>query len=235
MDAVSTFIAQKLEIMLDDSGVPSFPAIALGFFNIFTICIRTARTTQGFQQLSTACAGYFCQTFYRLTATYPTSSILEYFHLRYHHALLLKDNSTDLPSCHPMIMISALIGGKWSASPIWRDDNRSSDRERLRFARDIAELAQAEYRRKQEVSIWIVDFAFDSLFLDPLPSASIIANCLKVLAIDLHWVISGDATSYERYICLILISAHLLTGISVPVEAVLEFIIRNLETMFKAN
>ena len=51
----------------------------------------------------------------------------------------------------------------------------------------------------------------------------------------MHWVISGDATPYERYICLILISARLLTGISVPAEAVSEFIIRNLETMFKAN
>ena len=211
MGAVSTLIAQQLEIVGDDGGRALDSTLAVEYFNIFAICIRTARTTQGFERLAIASAGYFCRAFYRLTATEPTSSVLEDFRQRYHDALPLKINSMDLLSCPSMVMIGALIRRDWGPRPIWCDGDRPSDREHIQFAQDIAELARAEYRRKQEVSIWIVDFVFDSLFLDPLPSASIIANCLKVVAIDLHWVISGDATSYERYIFSILVDIYPLT------------------------
>lgn len=196
MEAISTLIARKLERTLSDDDLALDSTLAVDCFNIFTICIRKVRIEQGFKQLATVCAGCFCRTFYRLTATDPTSSILEDFLQRYNKALRI--NSTELLSYHPMIMIGALTGRNWSARPTWHGDYKPSDHEHVRFARDVAELAQAEYRREREVPEWIIDFVFDSLSLDPLPPASVIADSLKVVAICFGWDISDVAASDER-------------------------------------
>ena len=202
MEAVSTLIARQLELTLENSDLALHCTLAVDCFNIFTICIRTVETAQGFKQLATACAGYFCRTFYRLAATDPTSGILEDFRQRYRRALSFESHSAEFPSRHSMIMIDALIRGNWNPRPIWRNDDRPSDREHIRFARDIAWLAQVECRRGREVPEWIVDFAFDSLYLDPLPPASVITDCLRVVAIELDWDVPYAVTSDMRYICL---------------------------------
>lgn len=212
MEAISTLIIRELETIVDDSDrVLDFTRV-IDCFNIFTICIRKARTTQAFEQLATACAGCFCHTFYHLKATDPTSSILEDLHQCYYNALPLEIDSTGLPRCHPMIMVGALIGRKWSARPIWRDNYRPSGRQHVQFARDITELAQAEYRQGHEVPEWIVDFAFDSLSLDPLPSASIIANCFKIVAISMGCGVPNATTLNEKYIYFCPIHTYLLTA-----------------------
>ena len=235
MEAVSTLIAQQLETMVDDSGLAPDSTLAIDCFNISTICVRTTKPTKWFERLAKACTGFYCHTFYRLAATDPTSRDLETIH---RHSLMDSSRRIDftgLPSRHSTTVIRALITGGWSPGHIWRSDDRPSDRDHIMFARDMAEFAQAVYQRGREVPKWIPDFALNSLFLDPLPTATIIADCLKVIAIDFGWDISDIATSDERCLCLSFIIAHLLTRLSVQVEVISNFIIQNLETAVKAN
>lgn len=129
----------------------------------------------------------------------PTSSVLEYIRQRYRRVFSDGVDFTGVPSRHTITMIDALIGRHWSYH-IWRDDDKPSDHEHVAFARHIAELAQAEYQREQEVPKWILAFVFNSLSLDSLPQTSIVADCLKVVAIDLGCDVSNVVTSDERCI-----------------------------------
>ena len=69
-------------------------------------------------------------------------------------------------------------------------------------ARGIAEGARAEYQQAghRKVSRWILHFALHSLSLDPLPPASVVADCLSIIAIDLDCEVTdtGFMTSDER-------------------------------------
>lgn len=223
MEAVSTFITQELETMAEDNnqalgptlGLTLDPTLVVTRFYIFAVCIRFGNQrvaiSQGLEELVTASAGRFYRTLHRLTVAAPTSSVLEVIRQCYHKAFPDGIDFTGLPSRHTMSMSDALIRRDWSRNPIWRDDDRPSDHEHIPFARDIAELAEVEYRPERGVPGWILAFAFDSLSLDPLPPASIVTDCLKVIAIDLGCKVSDIANSDERYICLSPISVHLLT------------------------
>ena len=188
---------------------------AVNHFYIFAVCVslsdRGRAITQGFQQLAIASAERFYRTLHRLTVMDQTSSVLEDIRRRYHKALPHGINFADLPSWHTTTMIDALIRRAWSTRPIWCGHDRPSDYEHIRFAQDIAELSRAEYRRERELPKWILDFAFDSLSLDPLPSASIVANCFEITAINLGCGVSDTTTSEGRYISFGPIHIRLLT------------------------
>lgn len=85
---------------------------------------------------------------------------------------------------------------------MWCNDNRPSDHEYILFAQGIAMLAQEEYQWKLHVSNWILNFTSNSLSLNPLPPASVVVDCLKIIAIHLGCDISDIATLDNRYICL---------------------------------
>ena len=171
------------------------PTLDLGLilnrFYIFAVCVicksRAVAITQEFKQLITASAMHFYPTLHRLTVMDPTSANLEDIRKCYNKTIPGWVDFTNLPSCHTTIMVNALLRRDWGCRPVWCSDDRPSNREHTRFARDISELALAEYQRKQEVPKWIVDFAFNSLSLDPLPSASIVANCFEIIAIHLGY------------------------------------------------
>ena len=191
------------------------PALVVVCFNIFVggISVNDGRVAikEGLEQLAAVSAGCFCRTFYRLTATDPTSNILEDMRRRYRRVFPDGIDFTGLPSRPSMIMIDALIRRDWGRHPIWRDGERPSDPEHIAFAQDIAEIAQAEFRREREVSEWILTFAFDSLSLAPLPPISIVADCFKIVAIDLGCDVSDVVTSDEKYVCFSPIGTYFLT------------------------
>ena len=229
---LSTLIAQRLGTKIEDSD----EALIINLFHIFTICIgdgiESIAIVQGLEQLATASAGWIYRTLYRLMVTNPTSSVLEYIHRRYHKVAPYWNDFTGLPSRYTMIMIHTLIKGDWSPPCIWRSDDRPPDGEHICFAQDVAELAWAEYQWEHKVPGWIWSFVFDSLSLDPLPSTSIVADCLKVIAMGLG---CKTAAFDEMYVCLSVISTLFLTRISVRPEVVLDLISRKLETMAGHN
>ena len=185
VNEISALITEKLETRIDDNG----RALVTVQFNILTVChtvnSRRVAITQGLEQLATMSVGCAYSTLYHLTITNPTSTVLEDVHRRYRTAFPFKIDFAGLPSHHKMAMIHALINGEWDPRPIWSNKDRPPDGEHIRFAQDIARLARAEYIRQQEVPRWILNFTFNSLSLVPPPSAFIVADCLKVIAIDL--------------------------------------------------
>lgn len=185
-------------------------------FNIFMGCtsVRNQRVTipRGLEQLATVSARCFCRGFHFLTVRDPTSSVLVDIRRRYRETFPDKVDFTGLISHHTMIVTHASITGYWSPHHIWRDPGRPSDHEYTLLACNIAEAAQAEYQRERRVPDWILRFAFDSLSLDPLPPVSVIADCLRTIAVDLGCGVSNVATLGKRYISLNLISMRLLTN-----------------------
>ena len=217
----STLTTQELGTMVEDDdqtiGATLDLALALNRFYIFAVRVsvsfsnRRMAITQEFEQLTTTSAGRFYHTLHRLIATDPTSSILEDIRLRYEGDFPRDIDFTVFPYHHTMTMINALIRRDWGSRSTWHDDDRPSGREHIRFARNMAELTQAEYRREQEVPKWILDFAFDSLSLDPLPPTPVVTECLKIIAINLGCNVSETGTLDERYIFSILVDIYPLT------------------------
>ena len=236
VEDLSTLITRELETTVEDGD----HALVINRFNLFDVCIRVSNRrvaiTQGLEQLAAATIGCIYRSFYRLTVTSPTSSALEAMHRCYRRAVpYWIDFTGDAPPRYTMVMIHALVKGDWNPRPIWHDGDRPSDHEHIRFARDIVELAQVEYRRQRRVPGWILGFTFDSLSLDPLPSATVLADCLKIIAIGLGCDISDVAASDERCVCLSLICIHRLTRVSAQAEVALNLITRELTAMVKTN
>ncbi|KAF9789706.1 hypothetical protein BJ322DRAFT_1018299 [Thelephora terrestris] len=194
-------------------------------------CVSNQRVAvkEGLEQLATESAGCLYHIFCHLTITNPTSSILGHMRPRYSRFFPGAVDWTALPYCHTMVMIHALVRREWGPLHIWSNDNRPSDHEHITFARNIAELAQADYQREQKVPGWILGFAFDSLSLDPLPPPSVVADCLKAIAVELCCEILDVVTSDT--------SIHLLTRISpqMQTELISSLITLKLETMVEAD
>ena len=231
-----THITQQLNTMIadgdDQTPVDCFIVSAVWI----SVSNRREEITQGLEQVVTACAERFYHTLHHLMVTDPTSSGLRNMHRHYDEVFPRRIDFTGFPSRHTVAMTENLIRGFWSYNRvIWRDGDRPSDDEHIRFARDIAELAQVEHQRGQRAPDSVLNFALQSMFLDPLPPTSIVAGCLKVIAIALGCDISDVATSDQRCVCLSLINTNLLTTLSVQVEVVLNLITRRLEMMVGAD
>lgn len=185
-------------------------------FNIFICGISVsngrATITQGLEQLTAVSAGCFYHAFHHLAVMEQTSRAFGDIHHHYHRVIHPQTDFTDLPFCHTMIMIDALIRREWSPHSIWHGDNRPPDHEYIPFVQEVAELAQAEYQRELYVPNWILNFAYNSLSLDPLPPVSILSDCLKIIAVNLGCDILDIATLDNRYVFLGPNSNHLLTN-----------------------
>ena len=197
------------------------PSLVLDCLNIFLSSINVSdyvvAIPQGMEQLATLSAQCLCRTFHRLMAMDPTSSVLVDTRRRYHKVfpdddLLNQIYFTGLPASHAMITIHASIKRYWNPNHTWRDDDKPSTREHIPLARDITEVARAEYQREQAVPRWILHFALNSLSLDPLPPTSVVADCLEVIAIDLDCDILDIVTLDKRYMCSKFINTYTLTS-----------------------
>lgn len=193
------------------------PTLVVDCFNLFIggINVNDGRLAvkQELEKLAKASAGCFCRALYRLTATDPTSSILEDIHQRYHRVFPHGIDLAGFPSHHSLIMVDALIRRDWGPRPFWNNDDKPPNHEYIPFAQDMAQLAQAEYQQELIIPNWILSFAFNSLSLDPLPSVSVVADCLKIIAIHLGCDVSNTTTLANRYIYLSFICTHFLIKI----------------------
>ena len=179
------------------------PSLVVGCFNIFVGAIsvddqRVGIIPPGLEKLAPLSARCFYSTFHRLAVTDPTSKVLKDIRQRYREDFPYWVDFSSLSPYPTLAMIRALVAKGWT-SFIRRNDNKLSDHDHSRFARDIAELAQAEYHQQQKVPDWILSVAFDYLSLNPLPPAFVVVDCLKVIAIHLDCDISDAATLDERY------------------------------------
>lgn len=63
---------------------------------------------------------------------------------------------------------------------------------------ELAEIVQAEYQQEGKVPDWILRLAFHSLSLDPMPPPPTVAECLKIIAVDLGCGTLNDGILDER-------------------------------------
>lgn len=212
-----TLITQQLELLVNSSGQDLDPTLVVDCFNIFLSGVNVSKgrvaITQGLEQLTMASARCFFHTFCLLMVANPTLSALEGICQHYCRVFPHKIDFTSLPSHYSMVVIEALVRRDWSPYPLWRNNNRPPDHEYILFTQDIAMIAQAQYQQEQHVPNWIFNFAFNSLSLDPLPSSSVVANCLKIIAIRLGCDVWDMITLDDRYAFLGLDTIYFLTKV----------------------
>lgn len=215
MKGSHTLIPQELETIIrgrDGAVDPTLdPTLVVTRFYIFAVCInlgdRGEAVTQGLEELTTASARYFYHTLHHVTVADPNSTVLEVIRGLYHKVFPTGIDFTGLPSRHMFVVVEALIRRAWGRHHIWRDVDRPCNHEYTPFARDFAELAQVEYQPERRAPGWILAFALDTLSQDPLPTASTVVDCLKIIAIDLGCNVSDAVASDERYICSVLLAS----------------------------
>ncbi|KAF9778327.1 hypothetical protein BJ322DRAFT_493708 [Thelephora terrestris] len=90
------------------------------------------------------------------------------------------EQSTDLETLRDLRCVSWLLQNSVD------EDVHTSAMNFLMSAPDLAEIIQMQYRDGGQVPDWILRFALHCLSLDPLPPASTVAECLKIIAFDLR-------------------------------------------------
>jgi len=195
------------------------PALVVGCFSVFTSCVKVSNgnlvVAQGLEQLAIVSAIGLLQTFSCLSVIDLASSILT--DVRQHYARIFPYiiDLDGLPSYHIFGVIHFILCQSWRDEHLlqywdirrwikWRDYKPSSQ-EYILFTHSLAKLAQSEYQRRdrdKKVPRWILKFAFHSLSLDSLPSNSVTAGCLSIIAIDLNCDVldTKAATQDERYV-----------------------------------
>ena len=177
------------------------PVLVADCFNVFVGCVsfsnRKLVIIQGLEQLAMVSAGCFSRTSRQLRATDPTSGVLTDLLRRRDKVLPFDTDFRGLPFYYAIVRSCGLL---WDDRNFQWDDYRPSSQEHIPFTQHMVEAAQVEYQRmeRRKVPRFILRFALHSLSLEPQPPASVVADCLTIVAIDLDCDVSNIMTSNER-------------------------------------
>ena len=187
--------------------------LVMDCFNIFIGCVSVSKNQavviQGLEQLATASADGFFRVLHHLATVDPTSSALVELKRRYNEVFPSELDFAGLPFHPTMTKIHALAGRFGNPRDIRWPDPRLSVQAHIPFARHIVEVAQEKYQHTQKVPRWTLCSALYFLSLCPLSPASVVADCLTIVAIDLGCDISNMTISEERYVHMGLLLAFL--------------------------
>ena len=172
--------------------LPDFdPTFVIHCFEALVGCLSVNNgkvvIVEGLGQSALASAQSLSRTFHRLQVTDPTSSVLRDFRQLYDATFSFWADFSDLPFDSMMRVIHILVySGRNHRHLSWDNFNPSSP-DHITLARLMARIASAKYQQTEcrKVPRWILRFVIYSLSLDPLPAAPIVADCLKIIAIDL--------------------------------------------------
>jgi hypothetical protein len=217
VEEASNIISQELETKVETSNADD-PTVVADCFNIFINCVKVrdgkVAVMEGREQLAKASATCFLQAFHNLSVADPSSGILTSLRRHYDDVFTPVTDFQDIPFPHVMIMIDALVAERWNPRYIWWGDNTPlSDQQHISFARYMAEAAQVGYQqsRPRRVPPWTLRFALDSLSLDPPSPASVVADCLAIVATDLDCDLQNTTTLDGRCLCPNLMLSPFLT------------------------
>jgi len=187
---LSTLGFLKTILALSDSNPNS--DIVTSCFNIFSNCFFATNNTslsitRGSEQLAEISAMCFFCAFSSLLTVEPTSTTIEDVRQQYLKIFPLRANLQHLPS--PIRTFHRLfVKGEKQPNISWTHYNPSSD-ELVAFARALDQATKFNYpsnaHAEQKVPRWLVRFAFRFLSQDPPPPASVLINCLNIIAVDL--------------------------------------------------
>ena len=178
------------------------PTLVIGCFNTFINCVSVNNhkvvTMKGFEDLAAVSARCFLRTFLHLSAIDPTSSTLEDLRGRYNRAFPQDIDVTDLPFHSTITVIHHLLISRPSSTPLLLEDSAPQS---IPFSQVVVNAAWAECQQMQyrKVPRRFLHLALDSLSADPPPPVTIVADCLKLIAIDLGCKLSDFTTNGSRY------------------------------------
>ena len=185
--------------------LPDFdPIIVTGCFEVLVGCVSVSNgkavIVKGLDRLATASAQSFLCTFHRLSVMDPASNVLTDLRQRFSSSSLRWADLTDLSFRLTMEVICTLVHPSKNRRLASWDAPSPSSQDHITFAQLLAKTAQMEYQQMEcrKVPRWILRFVIYSLSLDPLPAASIVADCLTIIAIDLGCDIPKITISDER-------------------------------------
>ena len=183
------------------------PSLVISCFDVLTSCVNVVDKTivmvQGLEQLATLSATCFLHAFHHFLVTDPTSSAMADLRRRYNN-VFSSDwvDFGDLPFRYPMIAAHISVNQHCRPPRQWKlwDDDGPSTQEHIQLARCIAEAAEMGYQRtrREKVPRWTLRFVLDSLSLDPPPPSLVVANCLRIIAVDLGCDVSTVGAPDER-------------------------------------
>ena len=179
------------------------PILVVDCFNVFVACLGFSNhklvVIQGLEPLATVSVGCFFHTLHHLLVTDPTSSVLSDLRRRFNGVFPPGLDFTDLPFNSTVAMIYVLVGPVGNHRNIQWHGYRPPNREHIPFARFLVEAARVGYQQTQyrKVPRWILRFVLHTLALDPPSPASVVADCLTIIAIDLGCDLSNLVTLDE--------------------------------------
>jgi hypothetical protein len=139
----------------------------------------------------------------------PKSNILKDIHQQYRRTFPPTVNLQSLPFYHTISAVHNFFNGHDHPKGLdWKTIDPSALGS-LPLTHNLVKIAWSQYQRsgivgQKMVPSWVLHFSLHSLLQDPRPPASIIANCLLVIAIDLGCdVAEGDIRNLDkRYVYL---------------------------------
>ena len=180
-------------------------SLIVEYFGLLVGCISISNNKvgviQGLEQLATVYARGFFHILHRLEGTLANPDNPERNPVCAHYRRIFHWDTDfrGLPFYHPMVKIHALLTGHREDSVSWTD-YRPSNQELIPFALHMVGAAQEEYQQTEskKMPCWILRFALHFLALDPPAPASVIADCLMIIAIALDHNPPSASDSDER-------------------------------------
>ena len=113
-----------------------------------------------------------------------TSMVAKYMHQHYTRVIPHHVDFTGLPCYHMIDIVHIMFVGKWEGHSFCWTYYAPQPQEHTLFANTVVQIAHKAKEHQEKVPHWILHFVLHSLSLDPLPSTSVIVNCLSIIAID---------------------------------------------------
>jgi hypothetical protein len=155
---------------------------------------------QGLEQLATVSADSFFRTLHHLATMHPTSSFLADLRWQYNEVFPSEVDFTDLPFHSTMSKVHTLAGRFGNPHDIRCNHQKLPIQEHVPFVRFMAESAREGYQQSQrrKVPRWTLRSVLYFLSLGPVSPASVVADCLTVVAIDLGCDVLNTASLDDR-------------------------------------
>ena len=176
-------------------------------FNILFSCIRViddkAVITQGMEQLAPTTVLSCLHILSHLTVIDPALSALGDTHQQYVRAFPLWTDFSALPFSHTLRPLHGILHQyDWYTfwqSPQW-ENYRPSSNEHIIVAHALAEITQFWHQKRGSLykHHWLFLFVLHSLSQSPLPSTSVVVNCLSIVATSLGCDPSNTTTLDKR-------------------------------------
>ena len=200
MDKAVHLLAFKYLISIQDLA-QLHPTLVVHCFNIFIGCFKITNgrvaVTQGLEDLAPVSAGGFFRTLRHLATMDPSSRGLARLQRRYKEVFPFEVDFTGLPFQSTMTEIHALAGRFGSPRDIRWHHSQMSIQQYTPFAQSMVRAAREKYQQGK-VPRWILRPALYLLSLGPMSQASVVADCLTIVAIDLGCDVSTIVISDER-------------------------------------